>query len=113
MSNKHDVRDYLHDIVDAIDDIMQFTQGITFEQFQSDKKTVYAVVRCLEVIGEAVKKIPKAQKDKYPDIPWREIAGMRNKLIHEYFGVDVDVLWDTVQADIDQVKQAAIKMLEA
>jgi uncharacterized protein with HEPN domain len=74
---------------------------------------VYAVVRCLEVIGEAVKKIPKAQKDTYPDIPWREIAGMRNKLIHEYFGVDVDVLWDTVQADIDQVKQAAIKMLEA
>jgi len=113
MSNKHDVRDYLHDIVGAIDDIMQFTQGITFEQFQSDKKTVYAVVRCLEVIGEAVKKIPKAQKDKYPGIPWQEIAGMRNKLIHEYFGVDVDVLWDTVQADIDQVKQAAIKMLEA
>jgi len=113
MSNKHDVRDYLHDIVDAIDDIMQFTQGIAFEQFQSDKKTVYAVVRCLEVIGEAVKKIPKAQKDKYPDIPWREIADMRNKLIHEYFGVDVDVLWDTVQEDIDQVKQAAIKMLEA
>lgn len=101
---KRDYRDYLQDILDSINDIESFIQNMAFDSFKEDRKTIYAVIRCLEVIGEATKKIPKSIKDKYPSIPWREMAGMRDKMIHEYFGVDVGVLWETVKGDIPSLK---------
>lgn len=80
--------------------------GMTFEQFSQDDKTAYAVVRALEIIGEATKKIPDAVRDQYPQIPWREMAGMRDKLIHDYFGVNLGVVWKTVQEDLPLLQKA-------
>jgi uncharacterized protein with HEPN domain len=101
---KRDYQDYLRDILDSINDIENFIRGINFEGFKRDKKTIYAVVRSIEVIGEATKKIPKASKDKYPVIPWKKMAEMRDKLIHEYFGIDVEILWKTIKEDIPPLK---------
>ncbi len=77
-----------------------------------DLKTIYATRKAIEIIGEAVKKIPSSIKDKYRDIPWREIAGMRDVLVHDYFGVDLDVLWKTVQQDIPELKMMFIKIMK-
>jgi uncharacterized protein with HEPN domain len=89
MSTKREIRDYLEVIVQSVLDIRDFTAGMTFEQFTADRKTMNAVIRGLEVIGEAVKKIPPEIRSRQPDLPWNEIAAMRDKLIHEYFGVDL------------------------
>ena len=77
-----------------------------------DKKTVNAVIRSLEVIGEASGKIPKGMQTRHPDIPWEEIIGMRNCLIHEYFGVDLDIVWQTIQDDLAPLETAIKSMLE-
>ncbi|MBU2439860.1 DUF86 domain-containing protein [bacterium] len=82
---KRDYGDYIQDILDSIIDIENFIKGMNFEEFTKDRKTINAVVRSIEIIGEATKKIPKSLRDKYPDIPWKKMAGMRDKLIHEYF----------------------------
>ena len=89
------IRDYLNDILEMVENIWNFTKNMSYEDSERDKKTLYAVIRCLEVLGEAVKKIPKHIKEEYPEIPWQEIAGIRDKLIHEYFGVDIEIVWDT------------------
>jgi len=94
---KRNYRDYIEDIVDSINDIELFTENMTFEVFNKDRKTINAVIRSIEVVGEAAKKIPKLIRDKHPSIPWKKITEMRNKLIHEYFGVDIEVLWATVK----------------
>ena len=88
-----DYRDYLRDILDAIDDIESFVGEMTYEEFVKDRKTMNAVVRSIEIIGEASKNIPETIKAKYTEIPWKQMAGMRDKLIHAYFGVDVETLW--------------------
>ena len=104
-------RDYLNDIVQSIGDIRSFTKGITYENFTKDKKTLYAVIRCLEVLGEAVKKVPLPTRKRYSEIPWEAIAGMRDKLIHEYFGVDTETLWDTIREDLPLLHETAVKMI--
>ncbi len=78
--------------MEAIRDIKNFTSGLTYEDFVHDRKAVYAVIRCLEIVGEAVKRIPEPLKTQYPHVPWKEAAGMRDKLIHGYFGVDVGLV---------------------
>ena len=104
--------DYLNDILEAIDDIQSFTKDMSFKDLESDKKTLYAVIRCLEILGEAVKKIPKNVKERYPNIPWRDMAGMRDILIHDYFGVDVETVWLTVNEKTPQIKPIVEKMLK-
>ncbi|MEW5901215.1 MAG: DUF86 domain-containing protein [Acidobacteriota bacterium] len=106
-----ELRDYLNDILEMIADIGEFTKSLTFEEFKRDKKTVYAVIRCLEVIGEASKQIPSNIKNHHKQIPWGDIATMRNKLIHEYFGADVDIIWHTFQEDLRPL-EAAIKEIK-
>ncbi len=110
---KRDYRDYLKDIVDSINDIEAFIKGMNFEDFSNDKKTINAVVRSIEIIGGATKNIPKSIKDKHPSIPWKKMAGMRDKMIHEYFGVDIKILWKTIKKDIPPLKPLIQKVLES
>lgn len=93
-------RDYLADIIDAMQKIGQFTQGMSEEEFLCDEKTEFAVIRALEIIGEATKCLPESFRKSYPQIPWKAMAGMRDKLIHQYSGVDLHVVWKTVSEDI-------------
>lgn len=92
--------DYLHDLLDALRKSRQFVAGMHFEQFSKDDKTVYAVIRALEVVGEAAKQIPQDVQQRHRRVPWQEMAGMRDKLIHHYFGVDLKVVWKTVEEDV-------------
>ena len=100
IKNKRVYQDYLNDINTSIAEILEFTEGMNFEEFSFDRKTSHAVTRCFEIIGEAVKKIPDELRAKYPGIPWREMTGMRDKMIHEYFGVNLQIVWQTIEEDI-------------
>ena len=90
---KRDYTDYLNDILDSIKEAIEFTGDMTFDEFSTDKKTINAVIRSLEVLGEASRKIPDDIKSQSAEVPWKRMAGMRNKLIHEYFGVDLEIVW--------------------
>lgn len=103
-------RDYFNDILESITDIKEFTAGLNLETFTKNKKTINAVVRSLEVIGEAANKIPKNLRQTYPQIPWEEIIGMRNRLTHEYFGIDLTILWQTIEEDIIPLETNVKKM---
>lgn len=83
-----------------------------YEKFSSDAKTVFAVTRAFEIIGEAVRKIPAEVKSRYPHISWREVAGIRDKLIHEYFGVDTEVLWRTIKEDLPELHSVVEDILK-
>jgi len=97
--------DYLNDILDSINNIKSFLEDIDYPAFEKDTKTQYAVIRALEIIGEASKKIPKEVKENYSWIPWRFMAGMRDKLIHDYFGADIQVVWNTAIEDILKLEE--------
>lgn len=112
MKPKRESSDYIKDISEAISKIEQFTQGMEYHTFVKDEKTVFAVIRALEVIGEATKNILKSIKTKYADIPWREMTGIRNKLIHEYFGVVYEVIWKTIKEDIPPLKPKIEQILQ-
>jgi uncharacterized protein with HEPN domain len=96
---------YLKDILDAISKIEKYTKNLSYEEFFNNLMVIDAVVRNLEIIGEATKNLSKEIKSQYPEIPWREMADMRNKLIHEYFGVDLDIVWKTVKHRIPELKK--------
>jgi uncharacterized protein with HEPN domain len=89
--------DYLNDIVEYAANAIKFIEGYSFEKFITDDKTKYAVFRALEVIGEAAKKIPASMRKRYPEIEWKRMAGMRDKLIHEYMGINYKTVWQTVK----------------
>lgn len=106
-----DIKVYIEDVLNAIDSIQEYTNGLTYEGFVSDKKTVDAVIRNFEIIGEATKQIPLAVKKEYPNVPWKEMAGMRDKLIHGYFGVQLEVVWKTIKDRLPTVRVLMIEVL--
>lgn len=110
--SKREVADYLQDILDAVAAIEQFTTGIEFEAFSQNLEKVFAVSRAIEIIGETVKRIPDSVRSQYTNISWRDIAGMRDKLIHDYFNTDVEIIWKAVQEDVPQLKTMIAEVLE-
>ena len=96
--------DYVEDILDAMEKAEILIGNTTYDQFEADFRTNFAVVRVLEIIGEATKRLPPVLREKYPDIPWREMAGMRDRIIHGYDTVDLRIVWDTAVNRIPAVK---------
>ena len=107
-----DDRVYLWHIRDCIDRILDYTKDGQ-EAFLGDSKTQDAVIRNLEIIGEAVKNISGDLKNAYPDIPWQRIAGMRDRMIHEYFGVNLQIVWERVEQDVPDLQQKVQSILKA
>lgn len=102
--NQRSCEDYIEDILEAIIDISNFIDDLAFDEFTKDKKTINAVIRSLEIIGEASKKVSQEIKDNNQNIPWKEMAGMRDKIIHGYFDLDLVTIWETVKNDIPPLK---------
>ena len=105
-----DFRLYLKDISEAMIAAQAFAEKMDFNTFAADDKTASAVIRKLEIVGEATKGVPEAIRQKYPQVPWQQMAGMRDKLIHAYFGVDYSLVWETVQ-DLLPLLQPTIALI--
>lgn len=108
--SKRNINLYLDDIKDSIKKIEDFTNSLSFQKFRKADLIIDAVVRNMEIIGEAAKNIPDSVKEKNENIPWNEISGMRNRIIHEYFNVDLEILWKAVQEDIPELKKQINKI---
>jgi uncharacterized protein with HEPN domain len=109
---KRDYTDYLNDMITSIEETEEFTKGMSFEEFSQDKKTVNAVIRSLEVLGESTRKIPDDIRNKVPGVPWEKITGMRNKLAHEYFGVDLGIVWTVIKEELPPLKPNLVQLFK-
>jgi uncharacterized protein with HEPN domain len=101
---------YIEHILNCIEKVLAFTKGMNRGDFISNIPIQDAVIRNIEVIGEATKKLSKSTTEKHPDIPWTDMAGMRDKLIHDYFDVDIEVVWNTIEKDIPLLKEMISKI---
>ncbi|MEO7841752.1 MAG: DUF86 domain-containing protein [Anaerolineales bacterium] len=108
---KREYEDYLRDMLENSEKALSFVEGLDYEGFRKDNKAIYAVIRAFEIIGEAARNIPENVRKPNPEITRREIAGMRNKLTHEYFGVNTEVVWRTVQEDLPVIIPALRKLI--
>jgi len=109
---KRNIGDYIEDIIDAMTKAIDFVNNVSYAEFIKDDKTAFAVVRALEIIGEAAKNIPDDIRKNYPEIPWKDIAGMRDKVIHEYFGVKLSIVWRAVKEEIPPLKPIFERILK-
>jgi uncharacterized protein with HEPN domain len=108
-----DYKLYLEDILEAAQRIERYTHGIDFATFSVDEMRIDAVVRNLEVIGEAAKNIPQAQRDLAPAVEWRKIAGLRDIVAHQYFGIDLNIIWEIVQSRLPDLRREVTALLAA
>jgi len=102
---------YCQDILESGAAIQSYVQGMTFDAFAQNRMCCSAVIREFEIIGEAVGKLPAAMKDGYPGIPWQDVKDFRNLLAHEYFGIDLEIVWNTVRNDLPMLMDAVQKMV--
>ena len=109
---KRDYKLFIRDIINSMEAIENFVEGMEFEDLIEDDKTLSAVIRKFEIIGEAARNIPEWIREKYPQIPWKHMVGMRDKLIHGYFGVDHKIVWDTIKIEIPRIKPKLQKVLK-
>ena len=100
------------DIIESIDKIKEYTKGFSFEDFAVSSQVIDAVVRNIEIIGEASKNIPPEIQNKFKDIPWQKINGIRNRIVHEYFSVDISIIWFIVQNELEPLKKVLQKHLK-
>lgn len=112
MKGKRDNTDYINDILNSINEIQEFTKNLDFESFFKDMRTRHAVVRCLEILGEAAKNITLELKEKNPEIPWKKMAGMRDILAHEYFGIDIKKVWEVKEKELPELKSLIQNLLK-
>ena len=111
MPPKRDWKLRIKDILDAINQIRAYTLGMTFEQFSSDRKTVDAVIRNLEIIGEAARCVPAGVTDSNSHIPWADMRATRNVLSHVYFGVNLEIVWDTIQKNLEPLREPLAELI--
>ena len=109
---KKDVKIFLLYIIESIERIEDYIEGMSREDFMENIQVQDAVLRRLEIIGEAVKNIPQDFRKEYSQIPWKQIAGTRDILIHEYFGVDLDLVWEIIKRDLPELREKIKKILE-
>jgi len=102
----------LEDILEAINDLESFTVSMNIEEFKADKKTLFAVIRCFEIIGEAAAHVPEAIRVKNKNIPWKKMKDFRNLLAHEYFGIDSGIIWETISSDLIPLKEELTSILK-
>ncbi len=112
MTRERTFTHYMRDMLDAAEKAMSFVDGMNMEEFLGNDEKIFAVTRALEVIGEAAKHVPASVKHRYPDVPWRAVAGTRDKLIHAYFDVHSELLWSTVEDDLPVLRAALMRVLE-
>lgn len=105
-------RDYLRHILVEVDYLPGQKRSLTYAQFSADQTLQRAFVRSLEIIGEATKKVPLTFREQYPDVEWRAMAGMRDRLIHDYFGVDYELVWDVVENRVPELRRQVASILE-
>lgn len=103
---------FIEHILESIGDIESFSKGLSKDELKKDKVKQYAIIRAIEVIGEAVRNLPFDIRNKYSEVPWKEIVGMRDKLMHHYFGVNLETVWKTVKEDIPVLKKQIQKIKE-
>lgn len=111
MSKRREALLYIQDTIEAMKKIEEYSKGLSFDEFSEDCKTIDAIIRNFEIIGEATKNIPEEMKKEYPEVPWKRMAGIRDKLIHEYFGVDTDILWKAIKEELPEIKSKIEKIL--
>lgn len=109
---KKDIKIFLNDILQSVYQIEKYNQGLAKNDFFGNLQLQDAIFRRLEIIGEAARYIPNSDRKKYPEIPWQEIIGTRDKLIHGYFGVDLDLVWEIIERDLPDLKKKIKDIIE-
>jgi uncharacterized protein with HEPN domain len=105
-------KQYLLDILEAIDHARRFAEDVTFEELEGDHRTQFALQRAFEIIGEATKQVDDSIRERYPDVPWRKMAGMRDVIAHKYFSVKLEVVWDTIYEEFPQIRPRLREILD-
>lgn len=104
--------DYVQDMIDNCDYAIEFVEGVTLDTFRANREKSYAVVYAIEIIGEAASHIPQNLREKYPAVAWTYAAGMRNHIVHGYFGIDLEIVWKTIRDDLPALRRELVPMLQ-